>query len=464
MKKVVILGAGVTGLAAGWHLAENGFEVLVLEKSSHVGGLASSFKYKDCTLDYGPHKIYTQFEAVLSEMKRMLGADLLEQPKKSKVRLAGKYFDYPVVITQLLTKLNPVTSAKCGFGFLAAKFSQGEAVTYEDYILQRFGKPTYELVFRDFASKVWGDPKTLDAELARARVSIPDLLEMFKRVVVGDGNKKEISAKKFYYPRQGIQEFSDRMVSLIKDGGGTVLTSAVPKELKCSDGKVTSVVFEHEGKIKEEKADFVISTIHLQRSLDLFQPKPPAEVLDACKGLKYRALVLLFLVVNKNRLFEDSFIFYPEKEFMFNRLSEQKAFSKENVPEGKTVLCAEITCDVAGGFYSASDEDVFDKVMPSIEKAGFCNASEVTEFFTRRSPEVYPVYAVGFKQKLEKVLSFTDGFDNFITVGRQGLFNYNNIDHCMDMAFAAADHVAKGFGKEEWVKKREDFSKYVIID
>ena len=123
-----------------------------------------------------------------------------------------------------------------------------------------------------------------------------------------------------------------------------------------------------------------------------------------------------------------------------------------------------MTCDSNGELYSASDKNVFEKVMPSVEKAGFCSREEVKEFFTRRSPEVYPVYSVGFKQNLDKVLGFTDGFDNFITVGRQGLFNYNNIDHCMDMAFAAAGHVAKGLKPVDWVKKREDFTKYVIID
>jgi protoporphyrinogen oxidase len=384
-------------------LAEAGFDVTVLEKNaSGVGGLASSFRHGDCTLDYGPHKIYTQLDFVLSELKRLLGDDLLEQPKKSKVRLCGKYFDYPVVITQLLTRLNPITSAKCGFGFLAAKASKkDDAKTYEDYLLQRFGRQTYELVFRDFASKVWGDPKLLDAELARARVSIPDLLEMLKRVVVGDRGKKEISAKTFYYPRQGIQEISSRMKQKIEEKGGKTLNGVSPKKLEKNGNHITKMVFEHEGKEKSVEADFFISTIHLQRSLALFG-EVPGEVAKAGQEMKYRALILLFLEVNKDRLFDDSFIFYPEKEFLFNRLSEQKAFSKENVPEGKTVLCAEITCDTNSGLYAASDKEIFDKAIPSVEKAGFCTRDEVTGFFTKKSPQVYPVYSVGFKANLDK--------------------------------------------------------------
>lgn len=464
-KKVVILGAGITGLTCAWKLAEKGFGVVVLEKKDNVGGLSSSFHYKDSVIDYGPHKIYTQIDEVLSELKKLVGDDMLEQPKKSKVRLKGKYFDYPVAIPQLLTRLNPITSFGCGMSFFLAKASgKKDAKTYEEYILQRFGKNTYELVFKDLASKVWGDPKTLDAELARTRVSIPDLLEMLKRIVIGDRGKKEISAKTFYYPKQGIQEISDKMVDKIEEKNGKIMKGVNLRTFVSNNaGRITKIVFEHEGKNKTLDADFFVSTIPLDDCVSLFD-SVPEKVLEACSKLQYRALILLFLVIKKDRLFEDSFIFYPEKEFEFNRLSEQKAFSKTTVPEGKTILCAEITCDKDSERYNMTDKQLFETILPSIEKTGFCNRSEVEEFFTKRGSRVYPVYSVGFADNLKTVLAFLDEKENLITVGRQGLFNYNNIDHCMDMGFKTAKHIEEAQSKQQWDETRNSFSKYVIID
>ncbi|MBI5035946.1 hypothetical protein HZC09_01255 [Candidatus Micrarchaeota archaeon] len=62
------------------------------------------------------------------------------------------------------------------------------------------------------------------------------------------------------------------------------------------------------------------------------------------------------------------------------------------------------------------------------------------------------------------VMRETDKIGNFITLGRRGLFNYNNIDHCMDMGFKAAEHVNVQGSLEAWKLARAGFSNYVIID
>ena len=60
---------------------------MVLEKEFFVGGISSTFKHKDYYLDYGPHKIYTQINGILDEIKLLLGKDLLEIEKRSSIRI-----------------------------------------------------------------------------------------------------------------------------------------------------------------------------------------------------------------------------------------------------------------------------------------------------------------------------------------------------------------------------------------
>ncbi|MDD5136305.1 MAG: FAD-dependent oxidoreductase, partial [Candidatus Omnitrophica bacterium] len=68
-KRVVVLGAGVSGLTAGHELARKGFDVVVIEKSDYIGGLAATFSYKNHLIDYGPHNFHTHIPEVFQFVK-----------------------------------------------------------------------------------------------------------------------------------------------------------------------------------------------------------------------------------------------------------------------------------------------------------------------------------------------------------------------------------------------------------
>ncbi len=73
--KVIILGAGVTGLSAGIRFLENGCEVCIVEKTEHVGGLARTVVRGNYLLDLGPHHIYSKNESILKEMLDLFEKD-----------------------------------------------------------------------------------------------------------------------------------------------------------------------------------------------------------------------------------------------------------------------------------------------------------------------------------------------------------------------------------------------------
>ena len=145
--KVAVLGAGVTGLAIAQKLSEYDYSVEVFEREKRVGGLASTFKHKDFYLDYGPHKIYSQLPGVIGKIKALLGDELIEIPKSMKIRLKGKYYDYPFKITQLLTRTGPVfaVSAAASGGIATLKDAvlsglfKNEPKNYEEFLQRRFG-------------------------------------------------------------------------------------------------------------------------------------------------------------------------------------------------------------------------------------------------------------------------------------------------------------------------------------
>lgn len=469
MKKIVILGGGITGLSTAWKLSENtNNSIEVLEIQDQLGGISSTFQHKEYSLDYGPHKIYTQMPEILSIIKKLIGNDLLTIPKKSRIRLKGKYFDYPIGLKNVLFGMSPLTSFKCvldaGKTTMSNLIKKKEDVTYEDYIVNRFGKGLYQLVFEPYAKKVWGNPKELSAELARTRVAIPSVFVMLKNMIVGNKNKPQISADHFYYPKKGIIMLSEALAKKIETNNGKIRRKVNTKKIEIKDNKVDKLVYEEDSKKFEVRIDLLVSTIPIEKLITLIHPAPSSYVTKAASALKYKPIILLYVVVNKPRLFNDNWIFFPETEFVFNRVSEQKGFSESMMPKDKTVLTVEITCDAESELYKASKEDIFKRAIGGLEKAELLKESDVLDYFVVKLRNIYPIYDLKFKENINVVLKYLKSIENLYTNGRQGLFNYNNMDHCIDMGFTLAEHIKDDGTKEGWEGKNKKFEDYRIVD
>ncbi len=466
MKTVVIIGAGVTGLDIAQRLSEKGFKIIILEKSQKVGGMCASFKYKDFILDYGPHKFYTQLPEVYDEFKRIVGKEYVEVKKKNSLRLLGKYFEFPVKFTQLLKGISPFIAAKIArdISLNTAKniFKKKKIITFEDYFIKGFGETGYNLLFGDYARKVWGNPKTLTEELARRRVPVGSIFDVVKNLIAPN---KDVSAESFYYPTYGYGVIAEKLAKAIQKKGGKILFECSPKEIIVKDNKVQEIVYaDKKGETFRLPCDIVVSSLSITELPALIRPKVSKQVIDASKKLSFRSLVISYVFLKKDRVLKDNWIFFPEKEFVFNRVAEQKSFSEKTGPKGKTVLTAEITCDFGDEMYNATDKELKEKIITDLEKAGLIQKEWVYDFITRRAGRVYPVYTLDYKEQLKTILTELDEIENLFTVGRLGLFNYNNADHCIDMGKVTAELIIENKPREDWKKARDYFDSYKIVD
>ncbi|MEK6972914.1 MAG: FAD-dependent oxidoreductase [archaeon] len=466
-KKILIAGAGLSGLSVAYKLSQKGFNAKVIEKNNFVGGISSTFAYKDFLLDYGPHKIYTIMPEIENFIKGLLKEELLKKPKKCLVFLEGKFFNYPVRIPQLLLGINPVKSLKMGFSFLSSSLKNAKKKddkNYSDYLSNRFGKEVYNLVFDGYANKVWGNPKEISSDLAKARISAPNLLSLIKASIFKE-KKPELSAEFFYYPKKGIIQLSENLAKGIeKNKGEVILNKKISTIFWNEKTGFEYALAEANGKEEKIQADIFVSTMPLPELINSMNPKPPKKVLDAANNLKLNSLVLLYLIIKKPRALESNWIYFPEKKFLFNRISEQKGMSEFTCPKSKTALCIEFTSTKENSFEAISAEDLFGKILPDLEKIGICKKGDIEEVFIKRIPKVYPIYSLDYKENLSIILNFLDNIPNMLTVGRNGLFNYNNMDHCIDSGFKAAENIYLGKSREEWATERESFYNYKIID
>ncbi|MBW2982346.1 NAD(P)-binding protein [Candidatus Woesearchaeota archaeon] len=448
MKTIVILGGGFTGLSLANELKDK-YKIILIDKNEEVGGMCQSFKWNDIPLDLGPHKIFSIIPGIMDKFREIC-PDMLEHEKKNSIHLKGKNFDFPLKITQFAFKMNPYHTFRLGIDFLKAQLKNNkEARTYEEYLKQGFGKYGYNLIFRDYAPKLWGEPTDLSEEIARRRIPVPDLKGLLG---LSKEAKKKVSAEKFLYPLKGIGEICDNLKNNLK-GKVTIITEAKINQIIVNDNQIKKIIL----KDSVLNPDFVVSTIPLH---ELIESLNPAKIIiNEANRLKYKHLFVSFLLLNKEKAMEDHWRFFPEKDICFNRVAEYKNFNPNVFPSDKTIISAEVT------FESEEDLDaVQNRIIHHLKKIGLIKPRELLDYTQKVLKNVYPIYDLTFRHRLKIIYHHLDQINNLITIGRAGCFNYNNMDHCLDMALTAKDFIDSGKNKKEWVEIRKRFDEYKIID
>ena len=463
-KSVVILGAGPAGLATAYYLCKGGCtDVTLLEAEKLVGGISATMRREDMLFDFGSHRIHPGCDAeTLSLVKSLLGDDLLSRPRRGAIWLSGRIVEYPLRIGQMASGLGPLRAARIVASFARQKLLLGSSQpgqrTSETLLVRRFGRALFELFYRPYTTKVFGiPPDQMSPEQARRRVGSKSLLEIARKAGMA-------SPGKFFYPRLGFGQMCDALAEKIQSAGASIVLRASPKKATIKDGRIDQLEFAVGKEKRILKPDFVFSTIPL-RSLTLLCAPCSNAVRRAAKELKHRSLVMLYMVVNRDRVGQKDAYYFASKEILFNRISEQKNFSPQMAPEGKTILCADISCDAAGKLFSASDEEVFQMAKQSLKRSGVVPLSDVDYWFTRRVKHAYPVYSLGYEGLMQTVLDWVDSVENLITLGRQGLFAHNNFHHSVMMGRAAAEHLLSGKPKAEgWNQARKAFDDFKVSD
>jgi len=457
MKKVIVLGGGLAGLSSAWKLQEAGYQVTVIEKSDAVGGLAKTIHRGSFSCDLGPHRFITHNKELLSEIRSLMGNKLLlPRYRKSKIRIQDKYIEYPPSIKNAFLNFNILTSIKILTDYLATyirnKIKPRPDDSFENWVVNRFGRTLYNIYFRDYTAKLWHiPPSIISPDWAAQRISIGNLSDVLKHFFLKNNKIPRTYASIFYYPTGGIGVIPERMAQCIKEKGGEILTGHEVTGLEAKTNRIFSVRYKDKiGKIIAQKPDFVVSTIPVGKLVEMISED--AVIKNASSHLKSMSLIYLFLLIGKDSVSDNHWFYFPEKKYTFNRISEVKNFCDKMMPPGKTLLCIEITCKKGDDMWKMEAKELYKKIEKEISEIDLINTEDIEDIFLHREESAYPIYDIDYRNNLALVLDYINNIENMITIGRQGLFRYNNMDHSIEMGYKLAEFIKGTLEKEEIFK------------
>lgn len=469
--RIAILGAGPTGVGAAWQLAaQNKADVTVLEQQRVVGGNSGSFELDGLRLDYGSHRFHPACEPkILADIKVLLGNDLLDQPRHGRIRLQGRWIHFPLKPQDLALRLPFSFSSGVAMDavrkFLPNSSNGNGRETFASVLEKGLGATICRDFYFPYTKKIWGlPPEELSATQARRRVAAGSLGKMVKKVVSVVPGMKAPGTGRFYYPRKGFGQISEAMATEAERRGATINLNSAVRRIDLGD--TVRVSFERNGVQETIEADHVWSTIPLTVLSKVMTPSAPAEVIDASNRISYRAMVLIYLVLEQSQWTPFDAHYFPESDIELTRLSEPKNYSNATDPVGRTILCGELPCALGDDIWNASDEDLGARVEASLARCGLPIKSAISRVVTKRLPFAYPIYLEGYEEPFRIQDQWAEGLDRVLTFGRQGLFAHDNTHHALAMAYGAVDCLQQdgSFDQGKWRLYREEFAKHVVED
>jgi protoporphyrinogen oxidase len=455
--RTVIIGAGPAGLTAALDLGRHGLPAVVFEADEVVGGISRSVVFEGCRMDIGGHRFFTKVREVESLWHEILGDDLLVRQRISRIYYRGRFFDYPLKPLNALRGLGVVEAARVLASYVHAQiFPIADESRFDAWVSNRFGRRLFEIFFKTYTEKVWGMPcSEISAAWAAQRIKNLDLLTAVKNAVLGDGTRSgEVVTsliERFYYPRLGPGMMWERCRDLAAARGvETHLRSRIAR-VHHDGARVTAVdVTEPDGVTRREACGALISSMPVGDLVVAMDPAAPADVLHAARSLRHRDFLIVGLVVARERLFPDNWIYIHSPEVRVGRIQSFKNWSPEMVNDpALSFIGLEYFANRGDDLWSRSDDDLLVLGAAEAETIGLFRREEVKSGLVVRMPKAYPVYDAEYEGHVQALRGWLAKFENLSAVGRNGQHRYNNQDHSMLSGLYAARNVA-GASVDVW--------------
>lgn len=327
-QKIVILGAGPTGLGAAYRLQELGYRNWqIYDRNQYVGGLATSFSdAAGFTYDIGGHVMFSHYKYFDDLVDKLLGSNYTEIMREAWVWMMDRFVPYP--FQNNISYLPKEVMLECVLGLLEAQKhpeALSHADNFSDLIDAQFGVGIARHFMKPYNFKVWAHPVShMSRDWLGERVAIPSLEHILSNIILGQSDKGWGPNNKFKYPLYGgtgglYAPFVKYIGDHLQLEKAVVSVDAQRKEITFTDGEVVTY-------------DLLLTTL----PLDLLVSKmvqPPVEIVEATRGLHHSSGLIVGVGVKRTTDSEKCWMYFPEETSPYYRVTYLSNYSPYMVPQ-----------------------------------------------------------------------------------------------------------------------------------
>jgi protoporphyrinogen oxidase/choline kinase len=420
--KVGILGGGLAGLTVSAHLDA---ESEVLEGGSRPGGHCQSVVEDGFTYDAGgPHIMFSRNQKTLDYMVSLLGDNVHRARRANKIFFKNRYVKYP--FENGVYDLEPQDRFECLYHYL--NNDHPAPTNFKEWIYRTFGTGLAEKYLVPYNEKIWNVPADqMSMDWVEGRVPKPPVEDVIKAAV---GVETEGYTHQLYFNYPAIGGIEGIPKGMAERARSITPEFPVRHVRKTREGWLVS-----DGR-QERVYEQVVSTLPIVEMAHIFEGVPQ-EIKDAVAALRHNSLFTVTIGLSTNRLPEYTAIYVPDPELIFHRLSFPGMFSPHNVPQGQSLVQAEITSNLGDGIWELLDNEVLQKVVAGLEAMDLIRPGEVCYTKVIRSKYCYVVQDFTYRKYLDKAKTYFTN-EGVALCGRNAEFEYINMDQCIERGIKVA--------------------------
>jgi protoporphyrinogen oxidase len=197
-----------------------------------------------------------------------------------------------------------------------------------------------------------------------------------------------------------------------------VLNAQVQRILHTHD-RVRALEATVDGRRRIFEGSHFISSMPIRELIERLDPGAPTEVQEAARSLHYRDFITVALIVDKEHLFPDNWIYVHDPAVKLGRIQNFKNWSPDMLPDpSKTCLGLEYFCFEGDGLWTMPDQQLIELAKKELKMLALAEPADVVDGKVVRVPKAYPVYDSNHREALAIIRRFLAPLTNLQLVGR----------------------------------------------
>lgn len=334
MARIVIIGAGLTGLSTAYHLEQAGYtDFEIFEQEQTVGGLCRSITHNGFTFDYTGHLLHANDPYVSDLIGQLIGLEQFHQiVRRSFIFSHGVYTPYPFQMH--LRGLPAHAIAECVEGFVRRPKRRVAPRLFPDWVRAQFGQGFGKYFFFPYQRKIFAYNINKITSSWTGRFVPATTLEHIVNGIAFDKSTEGIGYNsQFLYPKQGgIAVLPNSLAAHIKKPIRTQY------RVQTIDMRTRTVHFDN-GHV--EPFSILINTMPLDRFLTSLRERSSTLFARAPRYLRCNSVINFNLGIQRDNVSDKHWVYFPERTFPFYRLGFPHNISPGTVPTGHSSIYGE---------------------------------------------------------------------------------------------------------------------------